>query len=335
MSGFETSPGAVVGPTDRGYRNRVRDTAIKYRELIQQVAIVVILAALVFVFSVASPYFLTNRNVLNIGREVASTVIVAFGLTACIIAGEIDLAVGSEFTLAGMVAAGLIAAGVWWPTAVLIAVLVGAGLGAVNGILAVKGGVSSLLVTLGTLTAIQGVTLIFTGGYPIPILDQGFITTLSDGSVLGLPNPILISAVVFAITWFVLSRTTFGYHVYATGGNQTAARLAGVRTDRVRISVMILCGAAAAFAGVMLAARLQNALPTAGASLNLNAISAVLLGGTSFLGGRGSAVLTVLGAVVLTVIGNGFTLLSVPYAYTALIQGSIIVVAVTLDARLK
>jgi ribose transport system permease protein len=326
---------AVPRPDAEQPYGSLRDVVIRHRELIQQVAIVVILGALVFLFSATSPFFLTGRNILSIGREVASTVVVAFGLTVCIIAGEIDLSVGSVFTLAGMVAAGLMTAGVPWPIALVAAVLCGAAIGALNGLLAVKGRVSSLLVTLGTLTAIQGLTLILTNGYPISILDQGFISTLSDGSVFGIPNPILISTLFFGGTWLLLSRTVFGYHVYATGGNQVAARLAGVRTERVRLSVMVLCGALAAFAGVMLAARLQNALPTAGNNLNLNAISAVLLGGTSFMGGRGSAVLTVLGALVLTVIGNGFTLLDVPYAYTALIQGSIIVVAVTLDARLK
>ena len=215
--------------------------------------------------------------------------------------------------------------------AVLITLGVGLFFGTLNGIIVVKGKVSSLLVTLGNLSLISGLAITISAGETIPVMDKGFVYATARGSFLSMPYPVLYALLALLIGHFVLSKTKFGWDIYATGGGLLQARLAGVPTDRTRIAVMMISGFVASIGGILLAGRLSSGLPSAGAGMELNAIAAVVLGGTSFSGGRGSVLLTLLGTLVLATITNGLTLLEVGYSYQLVFKGAIIIIAVLLD----
>jgi len=310
--------------------NRVR-AFVGRRELLQQMAILVVLVLLWIFFSIRSPYFLTTVNMANIGREIAAISIVAFGMTFVMICGEIDLSVGSLFSLCGVILALLMRRGMHPGLAVLVTIGVGLFFGTLNGVIVVKGKVSSLLITLGMLSLISGLAIAVSAGETIPVMNKVFVYLTARGSLLFVPLPVLYALLALLIAHFVLSQTKFGWDIYATGGGLLQARLAGVPTDRTRMAVMMISGGVAAIGGILLAGRLSAGLPNSGVGMELNAIAAVVLGGTSFSGGRGSVLLTLLGALVLATITNGLTLLEVGYSYQLMFKGAIIIAAVLLD----
>lgn len=310
--------------------NRVR-AFVGRRESLQQMAILVVLVLLWIFFSIRSPYFLTTINMANIGREIAAISIVAFGMTFVMICGEIDLSVGSLFSLCGVILALLMRRGVHPGLAVLVTLGVGLFFGTLNGVIVVKGKVSSLLITLGMLSLISGLAIAVSAGETIPVMNKVFVYLTARGSLLFVPLPVLYALLALLIAHFVLSKTKFGWDIYATGGGLLQARLAGVPTDRTRMAVMTISGGVAAIGGILLAGRLSAGLPSSGVGMELNAIAAVILGGTSFSGGRGSVLLTLLGALVLATITNGLTLLEVGYSYQLMFKGAIIIAAVLLD----
>lgn len=302
-----------------------------FLQLAQQGGILLVLIALCAFFATQSPYFLTAQNFANIGRELPYIAILAFGVTFAMLAGEIDISVGSVLSFTGVCAALLLDRGVALLPAVLLCVLAATAIGVVNGALVVFGKVSSLLITLGTLSVVAGLTITLSGGTTLAIESPGLSEAFATSQIGPIPVPILIAAAVLIVCWAVLRLTSFGWNVYATGGNRIAAELAGIPTGAVRIGVMAICAALAGFAGIMLAARLSSGVPTAGSGLELTAIAAVVLGGTSFVGGRGGVMLTVLGVLVLVVLQNGLTLMEIGYQYNLMITGLVIVVAVILD----
>ncbi len=284
------------------------------------------------VLSFASPVFLTRTNLLNVGLAASVAALLAVGQTYVIILAEIDLSVGSALGFSAVVTALTLRAHGLIP-ALLAGVGVGIGVGLVNGLLVTRAKMPSFIATLATMSVLSGLSLQVTSGNPIAVTDYGF-QGIGQDRLAGVPIPVLIMLVVFALFGFVLSRTRFGRFVYATGDNAEAARLSGIRTQRVKVAAFVISGLLAAIAGFILTARLSTAEPTAGTGLELEAIAAVIIGGTSLAGGRGTLLGTLVGALVLGVIDNGMNLLNVSPFLQDVVKGLVILLAVFLDRNL-
>lgn len=286
--------------------------------------------------SVMSPDFLTVNNLLNVMRQVSINALIAFGMTLVILLGGIDLSVGSILALSSVLTATLLRAGVDPMLSTLLGILAGAAMGLVNGLVISKGKVAPFIATLATMTILRGLALVFSNGSPITGFDSEFFSMLGGGYVAGLvPVPVVWMLLLFAGFWFLLKKTVFGRHLYATGGNEEAARLSGVKVDRVKLWVYTASGAMSAMAGVVLTSRLNSAQPTAGTGYELDAIAAVVLGGTSLSGGRGWIFGTLIGALLIGVLNNGLNLLGVSSFYQQVIKGAVILLAVLLDRSNK
>ena len=279
-----------------------------------------------------SPNFLSASNAFDVMRQASINALIAFGMTLSILLGGIDLSVGSILAVSSVLAAMTMKGGQGAGLAAGMAILAGAGMGSLNGVVIAKGNVAPFIATLGMMTLLRGVALVLTNGSPISDFSSNFFAMLGDGYVVRLiPVPVVLMLAMFALFWFVLTRTVFGRHVYATGGNAEAAKLSGVNTDRVQILVYTVSGAMAALAGVILTSRLDSAQPTAGAGYELDAITAVVLGGTSLAGGRGWIFGTLVGALLIGVLNNGLNLMGVSAFYQQVVKGSVILLAVLLD----
>ncbi|RJG41092.1 ABC transporter permease [Mesorhizobium sp. DCY119] len=296
-----------------------------------RVGILVVLLALVILMAIIAPNFARVDNLLNIARSISVNAILAAGLTFVILTAGIDLSVGSIVAVSGVVA--VIAAIAGWPApaAILAGTAAGAACGLVNGTLTAYLALAPFIVTLGTMTFLRGLAYTITAGQPIVSSDLNF-RNVGNGYLAGIPVPVLIMIVVYVIAWFILERTRYGRHVYAVGGNPEAAKLAGVRVNRVTTSVYVIAGACAGLAGVIFAARVISAQPTAGTGYELDAIAAVVLGGTSLAGGRGRIVGTLIGSVILGVLSTGLILMNVPFFTQLLIKGVVIILAVAIDS---
>lgn len=281
-----------------------------------------------------SPNFLTIDNILNVLRQVSINGLIAFGMTFVILTGGIDLSVGSIFALSSALSAGMMVGGMDPILAVLCGVLLGAMMGTVNGLAITKGKVAPFIATLATMTVYRGLTLVYTEGKPITGLsDAVSFQMIGKGYFFGIPFPIIIMLVSFAILLVVLQNTTFGRGIYAIGGNEEASRLSGLKVDGIKIGVYTISGAMAALAGIILTSRLNSAQPTAGTSYELDAIAAVVLGGTSLAGGRGRIVGTLIGVLIIGVLNNGLNLLGVSSFYQQVVKGGVILLAVLLDRK--
>ena len=254
------------------------------------------------------------------------------GMTLVILTGGIDLSVGSVLAFSSIVAATFVTGdNPQSPlVALLVGVLTGAVLGLINGCIIAYLKIPPFVATLGMLSVARGLTYAYTGGMPVPNLSESFLS-IGEGSLLGVPAPVLIFLLIFAILWVVLNHTTYGRSVYAVGGNVKSARTAGIATNPVTASVYVIAGLLAGLGGLILTARTSSALPQAGVSYELDAIAAVVIGGTSLSGGVGSIAGTLLGALIIGTINNGLDLLGVSSAYQQIVKGCIIVVAVLLD----
>ncbi|GAB3966095.1 ribose ABC transporter permease RbsC [Actinoallomurus acanthiterrae] len=284
------------------------------------------------VLSFASPVFLTRTNLLNVGLAASVAALLAVGQTYVIILAEIDLSVGASLAFSAVVTALTLRAH-GEVLALLAGVGVGVGIGLINGLLVTRARMPSFIATLATMSVLSGMSLQVTSGNPIAVTDYGF-QGIGQDRLAGIPVPVLIMVVVFAVFGFVLARTRFGRFVYATGDNAEAARLSGIRTQRVKVAAFVISGVLAALAGFILTARLSTAEPTAGTGLELEAIAAVIIGGTSLAGGRGTLLGTLVGALVLGVIDNGMNLLDVSPFLQDVVKGLVILLAVFLDRNL-
>ncbi|WP_059104766.1 ABC transporter permease subunit [Shouchella shacheensis] len=292
------------------------------------------LIAIVVIISILNPSFLSLPNLLNVLRQVSINALIAFGMTFVILTGGIDLSVGAILALSGAVTATLLSAGVDPVLAILVGLLVGAILGAINGFIIAKGKVAPFIATLATMTIYRGATLMFTDGRPVSGLgDSTLFEMIGGGYFFGVPMPAITMMVSFAILYFILKKTTFGRRVYAVGGNEEASILSGIKVDRIKIYVYSLTGFLAAVAGIILTSRLNSAQPTAGTMYELDAIAAVVLGGTSLTGGRGWIVGTLIGALIIGVLNNGLNLLGVSSFFQQVVKGSVILLAVLIDRR--
>ncbi|MCZ4280647.1 ribose ABC transporter permease [Kiloniella laminariae] len=288
--------------------------------------------------SLYSPNFLTVDNLLNVLRQTSINAIIALGITYVILTAGIDLSVGSVLALSGAVCASLLAADTPLIVAFMATLFVGGMLGAANGVVISFFGVQPFIATLVGMTMLRGATLVFTDGRPISTGDfevaEAFYQ-LGGGYVAGIPVPILLAAAVFGVGWLVLNRTAFGRYVYAIGGNEQVTLIAGINVRRVKIVVYMLSGAMAALAGMILTARLESAQPTAGLGYELDAIAAVVLGGTSLMGGRGTLIGTLIGALIIGVLNNALNLMDVSSYYQQIAKGGVILLAVVVDSRVK
>ena len=288
-----------------------------------------IVAALV-VLAVLKPNFLSAANLLNVVRQVSINGILAVGVTVVLLTGGVDLSLGSVVAVSGVVAAHLAHPG-GYPLLVPIAagLLAGAACGAVNGAVVTRCGVPSFIATLGMMTAARGLALVLSDGRPVSNMSPA-LTRLA-GDVAGVPIPALIlAAVAVAVAW-TLKNVRWGRYLYAVGGNAQAARAAGIRVRGVAFLAYALCGALAGLAGVVLASRITTGQPNAGVGYELDAIAAVVIGGTRLSGGVGGVGGTLLGVLLMGVIGNGLDLLNVPSYYQQIVKGLIIVGAVWFD----
>ena len=305
--------------------------------LIEQKSLIALLF-LIVVVSFLNPNFFTVDNILNILRQTSVNAIIAVGMTLVILTAGIDLSVGSVLALCGAFAASLIAMEVPVLIAVPTALFAGAALGAISGIIIAKGKVQAFIATLVTMTLLLGVTMVYTDGRPI---STGFTDTadafawFGTGYALGIPVPVWLMVIVFAAAWYLLNHTRFGRYVYALGGNESATRLSGINVDRVKIGVYAICGLLAALAGIIVTSRLSSAQPTAGMGYELDAIAAVVLGGTSLMGGKGRIMGTLIGALIIGFLNNALNLLDVSSYYQMIAKAVVILLAVLVDNKNK
>ena len=285
-------------------------------------------------FSLITDTFLTQTNLLNILRQSAPLMIVAVAMTFVITTAGIDLSVGSVLALVNALAAISLQAGLAWPLVIVLMLGVGIAIGLIQGFFIAYEGIPAFIVTLAGLSSIRGTALLLTKGYSIPIDPQSPFNAIGRGWVFGLPMPAIIAVVVLAAGFLVFNETTFGRYVTGIGANAEAVRRAGVNTRKVILAVYALSGLAAAVAGLIIAARLGSGSSNAGGGFELEVIAAVVLGGTSLFGGRGTMLGTMLGALTVAVIGNGLILYHMSPFITPIVEGFIILIAIWLNFRL-
>lgn len=282
------------------------------------------------VFAIMAPTFLTAPNLLNVLQQSSINACIALGMTLVIISGGIDLTVGPVAALSAVLAATLMVAGVPVPLALLGALAVGLACGALSASLIAIGGLQPFIVTLGGLSLFRALALIFTGGQPVFGLPAGF-RAITNGTILSVPNPVLIVAVFAILAWVILNKTPLGEYFMAVGGNPEAARIAGVPVVRTKFAAYMISGLMASVAAMILIGRLGAAEPTMGTLWELDAIAASAIGGASLMGGRGSIPGTLIGCIILGTLRNGLTLLNVQAFYQLLATGIIIIVAMLID----
>lgn len=287
---------------------------------------------LVVVISIISPDFRTVNNFLSLLRQSAINGLIAFGMTCIILTGGIDLSVGSVLALTSIICAHTIKIGLPAPLSMLIALIFGIILGTISGLMVTKSRLQPFIATLITMTGYRGLTMILSGGRPISRLGDNFLLNqIGKGSLLGIPIPVWILIIFFAIFLFVLKKTVLGRQIYATGSNSKAAELAGINTNNIKLIVYAVSGFMASLSGLILVSRLGSAQPTLGSGYELDAIAAVALGGTSMTGGRGKITGTLIGILIIAVLNNGLNIIGVSSYYQDVVKALVIFLAVISD----
>ncbi len=293
------------------------------------VGLAIVYALIFVVLALLSPFFLTTQNIINLLMATSILAIVAVFTTMLMISGGLDLSVGSVVALSGVVIAVLQPQIGIWPAA-LAGLLAGTLVGLLNGLLVTKVGINAVITTLGTLYVARGAAFVLSDGLTKPVYDEQF-ARLGSGEILGIPFPILVALILFIIGFIVLNYTTYGRALYAVGGNAEASRLASLPVTRYQITAYLLSGFSAGLAGVILTARLYAAAPQAAMGLEFSVIAAVVLGGTSLAGGKGTMLGTFFGVLILGTLNNGMTLLSLSSDYQQIVQGLVLLLAVAID----
>jgi len=290
------------------------------------IAFIIICAAM----TVLSPVFLTVTNVRNVIRQSSIFGIMAVGMTFVILTGGIDLSVGSILAVAGAFSAGMLKGGLGIVPIVLLALVLGIGCGLANGLLITIGRIAPFVVTLGMMSIARSLTLIYTKGYPISGFTGSF-RFIGGGEILSMPFPIIVFLLTVVVAWLILTQTRVGRYTYAIGGNEETVKLSGINADFYKTVVYVISGITAAMSALILTSRLNSAEPVAGQGYELDVIAAVVIGGTSLSGGRGSVWGTLIGALLIGVINNGMNLLGISPYFQLLVKGLIIIGAVLLD----
>lgn len=295
--------------------------------------ILALIILMVFV-SILNPTFLQANNLMNLMRQLIINGFIALGMTFVILTGGIDLSVGSTLALTSAIFAGLLQNGMNTGLAILVAVGLGLILGLINGILITKGKLAPFIVTLATMTIFRGLTLVYTDGRPIAGPKDNFaFKFLGKGQIFGIPFQVILFILAFLCLWIILNKTSLGRKIYAVGGNEKASFISGINIDKVKIWVYVISSLMAVLSGLVLTSRLNSAQPTAGAAYEMDAIAAVVLGGTSMTGGSGSLTGTLIGILILGVLNNGLNLLGVSSFYQQIVKGIVILIAVLIDRK--
>ena len=295
-------------------------------EYVQEYGAFIALIVLVVGIGIVSPEFRTWSNFLSLLRQSSINGFIAFGMTCVILTDAIDLSVGSILGLSTALCAGMIASGFPVVPAMILALVIGTGLGLVSGILVTKGRLQAFIATLVTMTVYRGLTMIFMDGKPISNLGDSFALKLvGKGNIFRIPIPVILFVLAFIAFYFMLNKTTFGRRIYATGSNSKCARLAGVDIDKTKIIVYGISGFMSALSGLILLSRLNSAQPTLGDGYEMDAIAATALGGTSMSGG------TLIGVLIIAVLNNGMNILGISSYYQDVVKGIVILIAVLSD----
>ena len=317
--------------SERGEGSAVADFLTEHAQIL---SISFFFAVCIIFFSMATDVFLSIGNLLNILRQAAPILIVAVAMTFVIITAGIDLSVGSQVALINASAAIILSLGVPWPVVVLAMLLLGALVGLAQGWFIAYQGIPAFIVTLAGLSILRGFALYMTQGFSIPINGVPVFFALGRGTFLGFPVPAIIALIVTAVASIVISRQIYGRQVVAVGSNPEAARRVGMSSNWIIASVYMLSGISCAIAGLLLAARLGSGSSNAAVGFELQVIAAVVLGGTSLFGGRGSILGTLLGTLTIAVIGNGLILMHISPFFTQIVTGAIILIAIWLNTRI-
>jgi ribose/xylose/arabinose/galactoside ABC-type transport system permease subunit len=303
-------------------------------KILAKYGIYIAFGILFIILSITSESFLTATNMINILRQVSIIGIVAIGMSFVIITGGIDLSVGSIMALSAVVAASFAQAdnsySIFIP--IIAGITVGLACGMINGVLVAKWKVAPFIATLGMMTAARGLAMVYTDGRPVIGLSSAY-NNIGSGYILGLPIPVIAFIVIAIIGIFLLNFTVFGRHVFATGGNEQSSKLSGIRVNSVKIGVYAIAGLLAGIGGMILSSRIMSGSPVLGEGYELDAIAAVVIGGTSLFGGVGSIFGTLIGVLIIGVMNNGLDLLNVSSYYQQILKGAIIVIAVLLDKK--
>jgi len=306
-------------------------TRVKQSDILVLVIALIILCAIAYAIK---PVFLSQRNIMNTLRQVSLNAICGFGVTMIILLGEIDLSVGSQQAVAGILSVVVLNATGSIILAILAALLGGVVIGFINGILVTKMKIASMIVTLGTMAIWRGFSMVVTGAVSIQSAVPEF-SNLATGYVGPIPNAVIIAFVLLIACYYVLNHTSFGRMIYAIGGNKEAARYAGLPVDRIKLIVYIISSMMTMFAGVLLASRMASAQPTAGTGLEMIVIASIILGGVSLDGGIGSIIGAVIGMLILGVLQNALTLMDVSSFWQDITRGIVIILAVGVDELRK
>ena len=292
------------------------------------------LVALFVVISCLNSSFIEPSNLKNLLRQVSINALISFGMTFVILTGGIDLSVGSILALSSVLMGSFIKSGNNPIVGIVLACVMGAVLGAVNGLVITKGKVAPFIATLATMTIFRGLTLVYTNGNPISSLTESeAFHSFGQGFFMGLPVPAIMMLLMFAVSYFILHKTTLGRKTYAVGGNEKVSFIAGIKIDRIKIFAYTITGFLCGMAGAILTSRLNSAQPTAGTGYELDAIAAVVLGGTSLSGGKGRIVGTIIGALIIGTLNNGLNILNVSSFYQQVVKGIVILLAVLMDRK--
>lgn len=316
-----------------------------YRPWLTRFQSLIALFVLCLALSILSDKFLTVANFWNVLRQISVNVCISTGMTLVVLTAGIDLSVGSVLALSGAITAGLLRNGIPIENAnlfigftilgaILAGILTGSLLGWFNGWAITRFNLPPFVATLAMLTIARGLTMLWTEGFPITGLGESF-TYLGTGWLLGIPVPVWVSVLIVALAVVLTNKTRIGRYIYAIGGSESAARLSGVNITRVKLLVYTLSGALAAVGGVLVTSRLDSAQPNAGTSYELDSIAAVVIGGTSLSGGRGSILGTVQGAIIIGVLNNGLVLLNVSPFWQQVVKGIVILLAVIIDKNTR
>lgn len=314
--------------------NKIGGTTLWQRlrsNLSQYAGVLAALVVLIVVATIFKPVFLSGDNIVNMIVNSTTIGLAAFGMTFVILTGGIDLSVGALAALTGVFAADLLGRGVPMGVVIPLGIIAGALVGMGVGAIIAKTNIPPFIVTLGLTNIYSGLAIAYNNGYPVPIALEDPFTVLGNGKILGIPTPILVLIAAFIICYIILNKTNVGRNVFIIGGNKEAARLSGISVTKTTMFSFAIHCALVALAGMILASRLYSGLPSAGKNLEMNAITAVVLGGTSMTGGDGNIIGTVIGVLLLQVLLNVMTIFSFPAFLQSLVQGVIVIVAVLYD----
>jgi len=300
--------------------------------LIEKYRVLLIFIVLCVIAGFLSDVFFTMSNVMNVLRQVSIIAIIASGMTLVILLAGIDLSVGAVMAFSGAILAGALTAGWPLPLALLAALGVGLLFGVFNGFFVARFGIPSFIVTLAIMVIARGMTLVYTKGYPLVVSNEAY-RFIGSGRIFGIPVPIILMFVIFGIMYWVLKYTSFGRYIYAIGGNEETAILAGINVKAIKIAVFGIAGLLSALSAIIYTSRLMSAQPTAGNGIELDAIAAVIIGGTSLAGGKGAVTGTLIGALIMGVLDNILNLMNVSPFYQSIAKGLVILVAVLVDSK--